>query len=308
MTGVDPAIRGLLGGSAAPGAVRAAARDAGPQRRWAGAVALGGAGYYAAAAAVLDPLRHDPAVAPAVRAHAAVTRASHLRQLGGHARAAALDGTGLRLALASGAVAAGGEVGETGDVWGAGAGAAVADACTGLAADALGRGDAGGAARLLDRAAPWCVPGSRSAVRYGWVAAETALLRGDPAAALAAATAALTTARALGSVRHVLKSRVVRAVAAGLPGSGAGETPAALLAELDDVAARALGAGLLPLRWPALFAGADLAARHAEEVPLDTHSRQTAAEGRRHAGLQTVSALFTRCDRLGRDLLRESCP
>lgn len=70
---------------------------AGPVVRWTAAVALGGQGRYAAAAALLEDLVRDPRVPVEVRAHALVTRASHLRQRGGHALAERLDGQALAL-------------------------------------------------------------------------------------------------------------------------------------------------------------------------------------------------------------------
>ena len=73
---------------------------AGPVVRWAAAVALGGRGRYAAAAALLEGLVRDPRVPVEVRAHALVTRASHLRQRGGHALAERLDGQALALVAA----------------------------------------------------------------------------------------------------------------------------------------------------------------------------------------------------------------
>lgn len=313
-------IRALLTGAATDREVAGAARpDGAPELRWAAAVARGGSGHYAAAAALLDGVRRDPAAGVVLRAHATVTRASHLRQLGGHRAAAALDGAALRLVLP--------DAGAPRDPgpWG------------------LDR--AATAAALLRRAGPWCGPrGHRTRVRYGWVRAETALVAGDPAAALGAAEEALAGALALGSARHVLKSRLVRAVAAGV----AGRDRAGVVAALDAVAADALAHGLLPLHRPALLARADLAgpgpdgasepagggpdavpvgphrgragadratpdagsgpvaaARHAGASPVDTRSRRADAEGRRHAVLHTVSVLYTRSDRSGRDLLRE---
>jgi hypothetical protein len=50
----------------------------------------------------LRGLLADPGVREAVRAHAAVTRAAHLRQLGGHAAARRWDGLGLVLATRTG--------------------------------------------------------------------------------------------------------------------------------------------------------------------------------------------------------------
>ena len=328
----------LLGGGVTREDATRAASSPDPRARWAAAVALGGFGHYAAAAALLGPLWREQGAGAAVRAHAAVTRASHLRQLGGHGAAARLDGTALRLVLPRGAggvvsrEAPDGAAPQDGNArWGLDAAAATADALTGLAADALGRFDATTAGVLLERAAAWCgPPGSRTRVRYGWVLAETALVAGDPGTALAAAGEALAGARALGSTRHVLKSRLVRAVAAGV----AGEDRTSVLAELDAVAADALRTGHLPLHRPALLAGTDLpgpvraaaartghpaadqatvpgpghadaGTRHAGASQSDTRSRQTDAECRRHAVLHTVSVLYTRSDGTGRDLLRE---
>lgn len=70
---------------------------AGPVVRWTAAVALGGQGRYAAAAALLEGLVRDHRAPVEVRAHALVTRASHLRQRGGHALAERLDGQALAL-------------------------------------------------------------------------------------------------------------------------------------------------------------------------------------------------------------------
>lgn len=263
----------LLGGAVTGRDAARAASAPDPWVRWAAAVALGGFGHYAAAAALLGPLWRDLRAGPAVRAHAAITRASHLRQLGGHTAAARLDAAALRLALppAAGGAACcaapddaapddavpddgGPEAGSS--RWGLDVAAATTDALTGLAADALGRFDAATAGVLLGRAGAWCgPPGSRTRVRHGWVRAETALVAGDPGAALVAADEALAGARALGSARHVLKSRLVRAVAAGV----AGEDRTSVLAELDTVAADALRTGHLPLHRPALLAAADLA-------------------------------------------------
>lgn len=126
------AVIRLLGGAATSHDAGRAARSPSAITRWAAAVALGGVGHYARAAGVLEALRRDPAVDPGLRAHALVTRASHLRQLGGHAAATPLDGRAARLARGLGC-----PVGPD-DPWGTGAVAAVADALTGLAADALG--------------------------------------------------------------------------------------------------------------------------------------------------------------------------
>jgi len=242
-----------------PGATVRVPSDAGAADRWAAAVALGGQGRYAAAATLLDGLRGDPAVAPVVAAHAAVTLASHRRQLGGHAAARRLDAEALARAAAGppSVVVPGGLLT---------AAAAHVDALVGLAADALGTGDLAGARRLLDRAdaelsrrrcredaAAWRLP-----VRLGWVAAELALAGGDPAAAVRAAADADRRASGGRSSRHRVKSAIVAGVSRA---SWEPSTAPAALVELDALAAEATRLGLLPLHWPAALAAADLADR-----------------------------------------------
>lgn len=277
-----------------------------PADRWLVAVVLGGQGRYAAAAAVLDDLLTAPGVPPAVAAHAAVTLAAHRRQLGGHVAARRLDAVGLRLATAAPA--------DLPDVDGTDVGAARVDALVGLAADAVGTGAAGQAQRLLDVAAEVMRghPSWRPAVRLGWVRAELALLRGDAAAAVAPAGAALELATAGGSVRHVLKSRIIHAVTRAVAGADPGE----VLAALDAAADAADRAGLLSLVWPARYAAADVLEQAPNGVSTanDTAARTAnpSANGqtndaprRRHAGTATVSVILGRCDPVGRHLMRE---
>jgi hypothetical protein len=172
----------------------------------------------------------------------------------------------------------------------------------------------GQARRLLDAAADAVQghPSWRPAVRLGWVRAELALLCGDAVAAVVPARVAFEHAVAGGSVRHVLKSRIVHAVAMGVAGGDPGE----VLAELDAAADDADRIGLLSLVWPARYAAADVlelapngvstandaAARTAQRsvngVPSD-------APRRRHAGTATVSVILGRCDPVGRRLMRE---
>lgn len=271
-----------------------------PGLAWARAVELGGQGRYAAAETLLRRLRTGPAVPQAIRAHAAVSRASHLRQVGSHGRATGLDAAAARLARPL----AGERAPEPGsDVHGTGPAAALGDALAGLAADAIGRCDAATAGRMLRRAAPWCgVPGDdppacRTAVRWLWVRAETSLLTGDADGAVRASATARALATAYGSPRHVLKSRL----------------------ELDAIADEAGATGLLPLRWAALLASADTAGdagsgdgatapngRHADGPQSDTLGRQTVAQSRRHAAMLTVNVLYLRSDPVARAGLRES--
>jgi hypothetical protein len=284
--------------------------------RWLVAVALGGQGRYAAAAAILGELLTAPGLPRAVAAHAAVTLAAHRRQLGGHALARRWDAMGLRLAdvgladVGPAAAALDGALVTSG----VDALAARVDALTGLAADAIGTGAADTAERLLRVAAADARghPSWRPAVRLGWVRAELALLRGDAAAAVAPARDALDLAASGGSVRHVLKSRIVYAVAR----AAAGGEPSEALAELDAAAADAHRAGLLPLVWPARFAAADVLERApnglldandaaARTAQCSMNGRQAGAPRRRHAGMATVSVILGRCDPVGRRLMRE---
>jgi hypothetical protein len=274
--------------------------------RWLVAVVLGGQGYYAAAATALGRLLADPAVPPSVAAHAAVARAAHRRQQGGHAAARTDDALGLRLAAA-------GPAGEP-DPDGTDAWAARIDALVGLAADAVGLGDPVAAARLLDVAerAAQGHPSWRPAVRLCWVRTELALLTGRAAAAVSPAAAAVTLATAAGSTRHVLKSRIIHVVARG----AAGEIgPADAVAELDAAGAECDRLGLLPLRWPCSLAAADILgdppddhgpfandspARSAQPSP---DGRSDGATRRRHAAASTISDIRKRAEPRGERLL-----
>jgi hypothetical protein len=303
---VSPSAREAAFGSTPHRIPRAAV---GPEERWLVAVALGGQGYYAAAAAELERLAADPAVPLRVAAHAAVTRASHLRQLGGHALARSWDARGLRLATAA-------PVGS-GQGDGTDAGAARIDALVGLAADAVGLGDPAGAERLLAAAAPALAthPSWRPATRAGWVRAELALVRGTPAAAVAPAEAALAAARRGGSRRHVLKSRIVLAVAQ----SAARVTTAeAAVTELDAAAAECAGLGLLPLCWPAGLAALDLTQAPAAQPQIRINDRVASTAGsapggrpdgttrRRHAVRVALNVIEQRSDAVGKRQMGES--
>ncbi len=277
------------------------------EERWLVAVVLGGQGRYAAAAAELGRLLTDPGVPRAVAAHAAVTRAAHRRQQGGHAAARRDDALGLRLATA--------DTGARPDHDGTDAGAARVDALVGLAADAVGLGAVAAAARLLGAAEHALTgrPSWRPAVRVNWVRAELALVTGRAADAVAPAAAALAGAQAAGAARHVLKSRLVLAVARGATG-----TPG-IVDELDAIAAECASLGLVPLQWPCALAAADLLdrpgaaeaaagrsapneriARTAQRSPDD---RTSGAARRRHAAVQTMSVIEGRTEPLGKRLM-----
>ncbi|MFC6009624.1 hypothetical protein [Nocardia lasii] len=200
-----------------------------PLARWHRAVALAAQGRYAAARCdlrVLSRARIDPGLRSLVES----TGGSLLRQLGDHRAAAAFDGRAAVMALgATGAARA----------------EALADAYTGLAADALGTGRLALAHRLLDRVPPLLdLAPARAEVRWHWVRAETALAGGESDAALREASTAVELAAALPSVRHRVKSALLVAAATAATGDLAGS--AELAREVD---ARCRENSLLPLRW-----------------------------------------------------------
>ncbi|ATQ28568.1 hypothetical protein D092_20140 [Rhodococcus ruber Chol-4] len=208
---------------------------------WHRAVALGGQGRYAAARAELTRLRRATGPDGALASLAASTEASLLRQLGRHREAAVLDGRAAA-ALADAPRYSSWTV------------EARCDALTGLAADALGCGRIRPAVRLLDRCAAALdaaegVHGAvfrRQRVRLHWVCAETALASGDFATARRRSAAAAAEAERSGSVRHLVKSDLLRAA------SWTGESDLTPARDLClDVLDRSTALGLVPLRWAA---------------------------------------------------------
>lgn len=215
-------------------------------QRWLRAVALGGQGRYAAARAELDRLQRDPRATRIERSLGASTEASLLRQLGGHRAAAVLDGRALELVTARRPL----HYETTADDV-----AARCDALTGLAADALGRGRVRLSIALLTRCSELIDAAERASedgrflrqrIRLAWVNAETALATGDFGPARVHAERAVDISVGYGSVRHVVKSELVRAAA--LTGE-ADRGPARAVAE--EVLFRSSEHGLVPLRWAA---------------------------------------------------------
>lgn len=201
-------------------------RAAGTARdRWLRAVSAGGQGRYASAFADLEALlssRPDGALASL----AFSTRASFLRQLGGHHAARGWDGRAWATAALD--VEAG------------------VDALIGLAADALGVGRFAVSRRLLRRAGELVGEDAagRLGVRLAWVNAELAMVRGDGAASVDFAELAVTMAEGFDSARHTVKSQVVLAAAR----CSAGDVEASR--RVADAALRdAERLGLLPLSW-----------------------------------------------------------
>jgi hypothetical protein len=247
----EPALRAAaFGGEPRPDP--AALRGAGaPSARLLAAIVLGAQGRYAAAAALLDPLR--AAGDPLLGSLAASTLAAHRRQLGGHAKARALDGEAFARAAAL--------RGEP-DPDGLDAAGARADALLGLAADNLALGRLTAARRLAARAEAQDA-GWRATVRGGWVGAEIALAAGQGAAAVAPAERAYKTAVARGARRHATKSGIVLAVA--LRAAEAPDHRNISDALVEKAMATAEECELLSLLWPAALVAADLRPGHAEE-------------------------------------------
>ncbi|WP_280361724.1 hypothetical protein [Nocardia wallacei] len=238
-----------------PAAELPAAADA--VESWLRAVVLGGQGRYAAARAELHRAYRGGAD-PALRSLITSTRASLLRQLGRHARAAVLDGRALALVLPEAPTA--GAAGPA--AWRE----AVCDALTGLAADALGTARPELSVRLLKRCQNFLGDfpdsadddGTRARLRWHWVAAETALAAPDrglvAGSALRYAETALALAERGPSVRHRVKSRLLVAAAAAAAGDVEQSRASAAL-----VSSQSRENGLLPLRWACamLRAGVD---------------------------------------------------
>lgn len=197
---------------------------------WLLGVCLGASGRYGGALDVLDPLTTS-ARTPEGRVLgglAAATVASIHRQLGRHSVAQGYD----EMALESSQ----------------GAGEAGFDGLLGLAADAVGLGDADvAAARLAEAGAlaqerpDWW----RQRVRMGWVSAEVALLTDRPDEAALTAGRAVELAEHSGAPRHVAKGLLFLGVAQ----LGAGRTGEATAA-LRRAALLAENLGTLPLQWP----------------------------------------------------------
>ncbi|MEE6165030.1 MULTISPECIES: hypothetical protein [unclassified Mycolicibacterium] len=199
-----------------------------PRDRWLRAVAAGGQGRYACALAELSEIERSQASGPLLSLTLS-TRASFLRQLGGHNSARGADGQAW--------AHSGGDDATDPE--------APADALIGLAADALGVGRFALSARLLERAsAVVCEHRGRIGIRLAWVSAELAMMRGDGAAAVAHAERGVERTTAYPSARHAVKSDVVLAAAlcsAGQPDRARVVADAALAAT-DKL-------GLVPLRW-----------------------------------------------------------
>jgi hypothetical protein len=229
-----------------------------PADLWLRAVAAGGQGRYGAALADLEALGRTH-TRGALASLACSTRASFLRQLGGHRAARGWDGRAW--------AAAGSEV------------TAGTDALVGLAADALGVGRFALSAQLLLRAGDLLGAGSgRLPIRLAWVSAELAMFTGDGAAAVGHARRAVDLASDLGSARHDTKSRVVLAAALCAVGDLDASREVA-----DDALSSAQGLGLVPLSWAVACLLADIGS--AVHPPSQIAAvRDASAELVRHRG------------------------
>lgn len=198
-------------------ALAAIPRGSGDAGRWVRAYVAAARGRFTPAAAIAEGLARS-AADPSVRVAASVTLGSVLRQTGRHREAVPWDRRALRLARTP---------------------SERAHAFVGLAADAVGVGDAERCgARLAEasRAAPrddW-----RARVRLDWVRTEHALLRGRPRLAAGAASRALDRSRAARARRHEAKSLLFLGVALAESGDPRAR---ALLARAERLAA-AIGA------------------------------------------------------------------
>jgi hypothetical protein len=265
------------------------------------AVVLGAHGRYAAAGALLDGLYADPRAPVTVRAHASVTRAAHLRQLGGHAAARHWDARGLALATEADTSSEGDRYDihddrycPDGDGYGLGPRGARLDALIGLAADAVGLGEHGIADRLLHRVERALVKQVtwRPSVRLSWVRAELALSRQCPAEAARWAGRAVQLSSAAGATRHEIKSALVLVVAESTGGIGCVEA----VNRLNVLADRAAGLDLRTLEWVVLL----LLAGQLADVQPDR------AMACRRSGLAILRDIRRSSDPLGRRVLDSS--
>jgi tetratricopeptide (TPR) repeat protein len=191
--------------------------------RWLLGVAQQAAGRYGSALATLRAA-WSPPPAKALAPYVATAIAEVYRHLGEHAEAAAWDRRGLDLAE----------------------GTAVAWPLLGLAADAIGRGDADEARQRLEAAAALVGGGDwRLEVRAGWVTAELALLTDRPRDAGEAAVQAVRRAETAAAPPYVAKGLLFHGVAL----AQAGDQAAAEV--LTRAAGLAEGLGALPVAWPA---------------------------------------------------------
>ena len=231
-----------------------------PHQRWLRAVAAGGQGRYACAADELLALRRETRTGPLLSL-AQSTQASFVRQLGGHSIARRWDGRALALA--------------------AGDAEATVDSLLGLAADALGMRRFTASSALLYRAESildGCASPARLRLRWRWVSAELAMVRGDGGEAVRQAKRGVELAGAMPSRRHRVKTQIV--YAAALCSSGAVDAARAVA---DDALSETGRLSLLPLQWATASLLADIGS-HACDAADIVAIRDDCAETIRRAG------------------------
>ncbi len=217
--------------------------------RWLLGVAAQGAGRCGAALRLLDAAWAEAKATP-LAVHVAASLAETYRQLGEHATARTWDQRAFDLAD----------------------GEAIVWPLLGLAADAVGAGDAGEAGRRLAAAEPLAADGDwQAVVRTGWVAAELALLEERPRDAVEAAAGAAAAAERAGAGPYVARSLLFQGVALAQAGD----------AEATAILARAAGLaellGVLPVAWPARALLGALASRSGR--PAEAAAELAAARG-----------------------------
>lgn len=211
---------------------------------WRTAVVWGGQGHYARARAALDVVDRETAGHGAdhdrtLASLSASTRASLLRQTGRHALASVHDGRAFATVADSSTATE-----------------AACDALTGLAADALGCGRLPLGWRLLGECEYRLSGGNapagrpelwRQEIRLEWVSAELALAGGDFARAQGHADSAVELSGRSTSIRHRVKSELLRSAAL------TGTTPGVAVDLAHEVLDTCHEYGLLPLAWAALM-------------------------------------------------------
>lgn len=213
------------------------------EQSWYRSIALAGQGRYSQAWAesLRAPLGFSAGPHDVQLSLLASTRASWMRQLGGHVRARALDGRAAALAFAANGRA---------DI----VVEARCDALTGLAADALGVGRFALAGRLLERCSDELNAANgplrpelwRPRLRLLWVRSELAMASGHGDVAVRHALAAADAASDADSLRHRVKTDLILAAAHCVAGD---DDSAEAMAR--GVAEQCVLHGLVPLRWAA---------------------------------------------------------
>jgi len=167
------------------------------QARWIGAYITASRGDFAKAEWAVRSLLRSRRTEVDLRARAAATLGSVLRQTGRHAEAASVE----RAAIVRGVAPAG-----------------RTHLLIGLVADAVGLADLRAVDRALKQVGPRPAGGWRARVRLAWVCCERELLAGRPEAAAAHARRGLAAAEKAGAKRHAAKSFLF--LGAALTGAG----------------------------------------------------------------------------------------